>query len=64
MNKRLRLLMLCCLAALSGTMFAAWEKATTIATDDVVVLTVENASVAKELNGISTTATPYGLALD
>ena len=64
MNKRLRLLILCCLAALSGTTFAAWEKATAIAVDDVLVLAVDNGTVAKELNGISTTATPYGLALD
>ena len=56
--------MLCCLAALSGTTFAAWEKATAIAVDDVLVLAVDNGTVAKEMTGISTTATPYGLALD
>ena len=49
----------------SGSAFATeWEKATSIAVGDVVLLTVDNGTVTKELTGISTTSTKYGMVED
>ena len=49
----------------SGNAFATeWEKATSIAVGDVVLLTVDNGTVTKELTGISTTSTKYGTVAD
>ena len=64
MNKTLRFSLLSFLIMLCGTMFAAWEKATAIAVDDVVVLAVDNGSVTKEMTALSTTTTQYGVATD
>ena len=41
-----------------------WEEATSIAAGDVVLIAVDNGNVTKELGGLSTTATVYGVATD
>ena len=40
-----------------------WEKATSIAAGDVVVLVYESGTTKMELNGISTTSTKYGIGV-
>ncbi len=59
-------LMVCAFAStfgLKGTAYH-WEVATSISAGDVMVLAVDNGTVAKELSGISGTATPYGTCAD
>ncbi len=66
MHKQLRLALVSSLAMLCGTGFAAnsWEKATSLSVGDVVLLAVDNGTVAKELSGFSDTGTPYGTVED
>lgn len=65
MNKILRYSFVALMAMMFGNVFADnWEKATSIAVGDVVVLAYESESITKELTGISTTSTKYGLAAE
>ena len=62
--KQLRLALVSSLAMLCGTGFAAnsWEKATSLSVGDVVLLAVDNGTVAKELSGFGDGS--YGSAVD
>ena len=52
MNKILRYSFVALMAMLFGNSYAAWEKATSIAVGDVIVIAVDNGTVTKELKGI------------
>ena len=55
MNKILRYSFVALMAMLFGNSYAAWEKATSIASiavGDVIVIAVDNGTVTKELKGI------------
>ena len=52
MNKILRYSFVALLAMVFGNSYAAWEKATSIAVGDVIVIAVDNGTVTKELKGI------------
>jgi len=61
MNKILRYSFVALLAMVFGNVMAdSWEKASSIAVGDVVLLTVDNSSVTKELKGIKSGSTPIG----
>ena len=64
MNKILRYSFVALLAMLFGNSYAAWEKATSIAVGDVLLLTVDAGSDHKELTGFTTTGTIYGQVAD
>ena len=52
MNKILRYSFVALMAMVFGNSYAAWEKATSIAVGDVIVIAVDNGTVTKELKGI------------
>ena len=58
---RLLLVMFLTLTVSANTWGATWEKATSIAAGDVVLLVCESKTM--ELNGISTTSTKYGIGV-
>ena len=61
MNKILRFSLVALLAMVYGDVYAdSWEKASSIAVGDVVLLTVDNSSVTNELTGIKSGSTPIG----
>jgi len=61
MKKNLRYSFVVLLAMIVGNVYAdSWEKASSIAVGDVVLLTVDNNSVTNELSGIKTGSTPIG----
>ena len=61
MNKFLRFSFVALLAMVYGNVYAdSWEKASSIAVGDVVLLTVDNSSVTNELTGIKSGSTPIG----
>ena len=61
MKKNLRYSFVALLAMIVGNVYAdSWEKASSIAVGDVVLLTVDNNSVTNELSGIKTGSTPIG----
>ena len=64
MNKILRYSFVALMAMLFGNSYAAWEKATSIAVGDVIVIAVDNGTVTKELSGIKSGTTPIGEAVD
>ena len=65
MKKILRFSFVALLAMMFGNVYAdAWEKASSIAVGDVVLLTVDNSSATKELNGIKSGSTPIGDIVD
>jgi len=64
MNKILRYSFVALLAMVFGNSYAAWEKATSIAVGDVLLLTVDAGSDHKELTGFTTTGTIYGQVAD
>ena len=57
MNKFLRYSFVALLAMMFGNSYAAWEKATSIAVGDVIVIAVDNGTVTKELKGIGMAGT-------
>ena len=64
MNKILRYSFVALLAMVFGNSYAAWEKATSIAVGDVIVIAVDAGSDHKELTGFTTTGTIYGQVAD
>ena len=61
MNKILRFSFVALMAMMVGNVMAdSWEKASSIAVGDVVLLTVDNSSVTSELKGIKSGSTPIG----
>ena len=58
---RLLLVMFLTLTVTTNAWGATWEKATSIAAGDVVVLVYESGATKMELSGISTTSTKYGI---
>ena len=64
MNKILRYSFVALMAMVFGNSYAAWEKATSIAVGDVLLLTVDAGSDHKELTGFTTTGTIYGQVAD
>ena len=61
MKKNLRYSFVVLLAMIVGNVYAdSWEKASSIAVGDVVLLTVDNNSVTNELSGIKSGSTPIG----
>jgi hypothetical protein len=61
MNKILRFSFVALMAMMVGNVMAdSWEKASSIAVGDVVLLTVDNSSVTSELKGIKSGNTPIG----
>ena len=65
MNKILRYSFMALMAMMFGNVMAdTWEKTTSIAVGDVVVLAYESESITKELTGISSTSTKYGIATE
>ncbi len=64
MKKNLRFLFVALMAMIGINANAAWEKATSIAVGDVVVLAIDNGSVTKELSAITTSGTTIGQVAD
>ena len=64
MKQFLRYSFVALLAMVCGNIYAAWEKATSIAVGDVIVIAVDNGTVTKELSGIKTGSTPIGDVVD
>lgn len=64
MKKKLRYLFLAMMAMICGNIYAAWEKATSIAVNDVIIIAVDNGTVTKELSGIKNGNAPIGDVAD
>ena len=62
--RRIVLTMLFATVVSLGNAWGAWEKASSITAGDVIVLVYESGSTHKEMTGISTTSTTYGIAND
>ena len=61
MNKILRFSFVALMAMVVGNVMAdSWEKASSIAVGDVVLLTVDNSSVTSDLKVIKSGSTPIG----